>query len=323
MLRVLLATLIVVGCAYLLSRESGDLAASARRLSPARVAFSATLAIAGSMCMGRTWLALVRGYGVRVGSRDAGAVFYTSQLGKYVPGSVWPVLAQVKLGARWGAPRRVMLGASILLLTMLTVTGILVGAVLLPWSSADGLHRYWWLLLLLPPLVALLHPRAVSAVTDRMALWAGGERLDVRVSAGGVLRASLWAVLAWVLLGIHLLILMSAYGGVDLLGAAAAVGGIGLAWAAGLAFLPAPAGAGVREGVLVLTLGPVVGSEAAVTVALASRVLLIFADVALAAASVGVRTLTRVSRARAERSARGRAASASGRGGPARRDQNV
>ena len=45
-------------------------------------------------------------------------------------------------------PRRVMLAASILLLTTLTVTGLLIGAVLLPWSSPDGLGRYWWLLVL-------------------------------------------------------------------------------------------------------------------------------------------------------------------------------
>ncbi len=152
LLRLLLATLIVVGCAYLLARESGDLASAARRLSPARVGLSAVIAVAGSMCMGRAWLALLHGFGVRVDRGDAAAVFYTSQLGKYVPGSVWPVLAQVRLGARWGAPRRVMLGASILLLTMLTVTGIMVGALLLPWSSPDGLQQ------------VLVAPRAPSPV---------------------------------------------------------------------------------------------------------------------------------------------------------------
>jgi hypothetical protein len=312
----------MVGCAYLLVRESGDLTTAAHRLSPARVALSATMAVAGNMCMARTWMALLHGFGVQVGRRDAAAVFYTSQLGKYVPGSVWPVLAQVRLGARWGAPRRVMLAASILLLTLITVTGILVGTLLLPWSSADGLHRYWWLLVLLPPLVTLLHPRVVSALIDRVSLWSGGERLEARVSASGVLRAGLWAVLAWVVLGTHLLILMTAYGRVDLLDAAAAVGGIGLAWAAGLAFLPAPAGAGVREGVLVLTLGPIVGGEAALTVALASRALLILADIALAAASTGMTTLRGVTASRAGRSARDTAGSASAQPAPARPDQN-
>jgi glycosyltransferase 2 family protein len=217
----------------------------------------------------------------------------------------------------------VMLGASLLLLTMLTVTGIVVGAVILPWSSPDGLHRYWWLLVLLPPLVAVLHPRVVGALIDRFSLWMGGERLEERVSVGGVLRAAAWAVLAWVVLGAHLLILMTAYGRVDALDVAAAVGGIGLAWAAGLACVPVPAGAGVREGVLVLTLGSVVGRDAALTVALASRVLLVVADVALAAAALGMRSLRGVRDARAARSAPDMAGSASAPGTPARRDQNA
>lgn len=291
LLRVLLATLIVLGCAYLLSREAGGLAAAVRQLSPGRVALSAVAAIAGTVCIERLWFALLTGFGVRAGRHDAAEVFYVSQLGKYVPGSVWPVLAQVQLGARWGAPRRVMLGANVLLLVMVTVTGILVGGLLLPWSSPDGLRRYWWLLVLLPALSVLLHPRAVTASIDWLLERAGRERLDARVSISGLARALVWAILAWAVLGIHLLILMTAYGPIGPFDAAAAVGGIGLAWAAGLAFIPAPAGAGVREAVLVLTLGPLIGATAALAVALASRVLLLLADVALAGASVALRRL--------------------------------
>jgi hypothetical protein len=291
----LLATLILLGCAYLLSREADNLVSSVRRLSPGRVGLSAAAAIAGTVCIERLWSALLTGLGVCVGRLDAAEVFYVSQLGKYVPGSVWPVLAQVQLGARWGAPRRVMLGANILLLVVVTATGILMGGLLLPWSSPDGLRRYWWLLALLPALLVLLHPRAVIDSINRMLGWVGRERLDARLSTGGLTRALIWAVVAWILLGCHLLFLMTAYGPIAPLDAAAAIGGIGLAWAAGLAFIPAPAGAGVREAVLVLTLGPFVGAGPALAVALASRVLLVVADVSLAGISVGLRRLFGVS----------------------------
>lgn len=291
LLRLLLATLIVLGCVYLLSREGDNLASAVRRLSVGRMALSAVAAIAGTVCIELLWFALLTGLGVRAGRRDAAEVFFVSQLGKYIPGSVWPVLAQVQLGVRWGAPRRVMLGANILLLVVVTTTGILVGGVLLPWSSPDGLRRYWWLLAMLPPLLVLLHPRAVMATINRLLEWAGRERLDARVSRSGMARALLWGVVAWILLGSHLLILMTAYGPIGPVEAVAAVGGMGLAWAAGLAFIPAPAGAGVREAVLVLTLGPFVGAAAALAVALASRVLLLIADVALAGISVGLRRL--------------------------------
>jgi glycosyltransferase 2 family protein len=291
LLRLSLATLVVLGCAYLLSRQVDDLASAIRQLSASRMGLSAAAAIAGTVCIQRLWFALLTGFGVRAERRDAAEVFYVSQLGKYVPGSVWPMLAQMQLGDRWGAPRRVMLGANILLLVVVTTTGILVGGLLLPWSSPDGLRRYWWLLALLPPLFVLLHPRAVIAAINWLLGRAGREPLDARVSTSGLARALMWAILAWGLLGIHLLILMTAYGPVGPVEAAAAVGGIGLAWAAGLAFIPAPAGAGVREAVLVLTLGPFIGAAPALAVALASRVLLLLADVVLAGAGVGLRRL--------------------------------
>ena len=75
---------------------------------------------------------------------------------------------------------------------------------------------------------------------------------------------------------------------------AAAIGGMALAWAVGLIFIPAPAGAGVREAVLVATFAPQIGGPEALVVALASRVLLLLADVALA----GLGALARSARAR-------------------------
>jgi hypothetical protein len=63
-----------------------------------------------------------------------------------------------------------------------------------------------------------------------------------------------------------------------------------LAWAVGLIFIPAPAGAGVREAVLVATFAPQIGTPEALAVALASRVLLLLADVALAGVGAAVRS---------------------------------
>lgn len=264
------------------------------------------MALAAGMCVERTWLTLLNGCGAQVPNREAAAGFYTTQLGKYVPGAVWPVLAQVQLGARLGVPRRLMLGASILLLVMVTATGTIVGAVLLPLSSPDGIQRYWWLLPLLPVLLLLLHPRVVMWLIDRAARLTSMEPLGARVSAPALFGAALWSTAGWVVLGWHLVLLLPAHEPVDARLVTAAVGGIALAWAAGLAFIPAPAGAGVREGVLVMTLGPLVGAPAALAAALASRVLLTFADVALAAASTLLRMLRVVSAARAAKSAPGR-----------------
>lgn len=279
----------VVGGAWLVWRETDDLGDAIAELSVWRVAVSGLLGVAGTYLIGRIWRSLLGGLDVRPAGRDADAVFFVSQLGKYIPGSVWPVVAQMQFGQRWRAPRRVMLAANLLLLSMVTSTGIIVGALLLPWSSAGGLERYWWLLLLLVPLAATLHPRAVPAAVDRVLALLGRPALAVRLHPRSVLAAAAWALAAWLVLGLHLFVLLTAYDGIGAQALLATTGGIGLAWAAGLAFIPAPAGAGVREAVLVLTFAPLVGTTPAVGVALASRVLLLLADVALAGAGALLR----------------------------------
>ena len=295
--------LVVAGGAYLIATRTHDLGTAIRQLSAWRMIVSGVLAVAGTWLIERIWFSLLLGLGVSTSSTtgsgsttsttaggsmsaaeslDAAGVFFVSQLGKYLPGSVWPVLAQMQFGARWGVAKRVMLAANILLLGMVTASGIAVGAVLLPWSSSDGLTRYWWLLVLLVPLLVGLHPRVVPAALDWLFVKAGREPLHIQLSLRGVLVSAGWALAAWVVLGLHLVVLLGAYHSVSASALVACVGGIALGWAAGIAFIPAPAGAGIRDAILALTLGPIVGTDAAVTIALASRLLLLIADVVLA-----------------------------------------
>lgn len=282
--QLLVAALVLAGGAFLVWRRADDLAAAVDELSLGRFVLSGLLAIAGTVLIQLIWAALLRGFGAHPGGRDAAAVFFVSQLGKYLPGSVWPVVAQMQFGLRWGVPRAVMFAANVLLLGMVTASGIAVGAVLLPWSSPDGLTTYWWLLPLLVPLLAGLHPRTVPAVLDVLLRRLKREPLGVTLSGRGVGASAAWALATWVVLGLHVVVLVGAFGDVGARELAAAIGGMGLAWAAGIAFIPAPAGAGVRDTILVLTLTPIIGSPAALTVALASRLLLLVADVVLAAA---------------------------------------
>jgi hypothetical protein len=258
---------------------------------------SGVVAALATVMIERTWESLLRGLGTNppVGGETAG-MFYVTQLGKYLPGSVWPVLAQMQFGVRWGIARSIMLAANILLLGIVTATGIVVGALLLPWSSSDGLSRYWWLLLLLVPLAVGLHPRTVPAVLNLGLRRMGREPLEMAPTYGGLVRSAGWMLVAWGALGVHIAILLSAFGALTPATIAASIGSIALGWAAGIAFIPAPAGAGVREGVLILTLGPLIGTTPAVTVALASRVLLLIVDVALA--GLGALAMRRGSAAR-------------------------
>ncbi len=292
--------------AFLVARNWAGLRAAVSAVGWPVMLLSAVLAVLGTASVERIWVELLRASGAHLRERAAATAFFVSQIGKYLPGSLWPVVAQMEFGRRSGIARRVMFGANVIMLAVVAATGLLTGAVLLPGASTDGLRTYWWVFLFLPPLLASLHPRTIPWVLDTVLRLVHREPLGQRLEGGRTARAVGWGFVTWALLGTHLWAMTAALGGGSLRGLLSAVGGMALAFAAGLLFPLAPAGAGVRDAVLTLTLTPTIGSTQALAVALASRVILVVADVLLAALGAA---LGRVREPSATRSGRGRAAS--------------
>jgi len=281
---ILFGIAVLAGAVWLVTRSADDLRAAVAGLGLEPVIVAGVLGLFWTIPICQVWFSLLRGLSVAAPWFEAAPVFFVSQLGKYVPGSVWPVVAQMEFGRRWNTPRRTMLTANILMLAVLAATGLITGAALLPWSTDGGLGRYWWTLLFLPPLLLALHPRTIPAVLDWLFRLLGREPLNVRPSGRSMLAATIWSFAVWLVMGLQLLTLVRALGMADIAATPAAVGGMGLAWAAGLIFIPAPAGAGVRDAVIVAIFAPHIGTAPALAVALASRVLLLLADVVLALA---------------------------------------
>jgi hypothetical protein len=250
---------------------------------------SLAVAIVGTSLPFQSWRQVLIGLDVDMPWGIGARAFFTSQLGKYLPGSVWPVLIQMEAGKARGASRRTMLSANLITLVVSCVVGLVIACVLLPISDARALSRYWWLLIALPFLLALLHPRALPLILDRAFALARQPPLDQRLSVQRTLRAAGWSVGAFVCFGLHVAILTLAIGGGGFSTVLLCIGGMALAVSAGVLFLPAPAGAGIRDVVLTLVLSAQLDAGQALAVVVASRALLIIADIALAAVAAGSR----------------------------------
>ncbi len=88
-----------------------------------------------------------------------------------------------------------------------------------------------------------------------------------------------WSVVSWAGFGLQMWLLVRTLGaGAEASLLPLAVGAFALAWTAGFLFVIAPAGAGVREVVLVLALSPVLGTDQALLATLVSRALMTLGD---------------------------------------------
>lgn len=287
-LGVIFALAIVVACGVAVQRQWDAFVDALGSLGLAASALSFAAAVLTVLVTFVMWRAVMLSLHGDLGNRWAARTFFLSQLGKYLPGSVWPIVIQMEAGRIRGVPRRTMLAGNLLSLLLTCSVGLVLGGVLLSLEEPSVVRRYWWVFLSLPFFLAALHPRALSALLDRLLRVIGREPLGQRSEPGPYAVAVALAVLVWFGFGAHLAILLAALGhsGLDVF--LLCTGGMALAFTAGVLALPAPAGGGVRELILVLALGQVLTSGEAIAVALASRALLTLADVAIAGVVAGL-----------------------------------
>jgi uncharacterized membrane protein YbhN (UPF0104 family) len=267
-----------------LQHEWHKVSSSARRLSVGAIVESFVLGMIGLGGTALAWRALLVGFGASLPVRSAVRVFFIGQLGKYLPGSVWPVVAQMEMSRDLGVGRTQAGAASLVTLALAAPSAVLTSALTLPFVSAAALSHYWPVLLVLPVSAILLHP----PILNRMLNWAlrvarRGE-LPRPVPRSPLLLALAWMVFSYVAFGASIWALahdLGATGSVarQLL---VSIGGFGLAWAAGFLVVFVPAGAGIREAVLTLTLSPVLPHGPAILVALISRLVFTAGDLAWA-----------------------------------------
>lgn len=271
-LRVAFVLLAVALLVYAVVSKWGEVHHSVARMGAPAVLGALALAIVGLFFSSLCWRALLAELGSPLALSPALRVFFLSQIGKYLPGSVWPIVAQMEMSRDLGVPRTRSATAYLLFWGLNPLTGLIVAAATLPFSSPGAVRHYAWFLVAVPIGLALLHPRVLNPLLNKAFRIIKRPPLERPLRAGGLLRASGWLFVMWILYGLSILVLAAPLGidGGDAL--AASIGAYALAWSAGFLFVIAPAGLGIRDAALVLTLSAVMSTPAATAVAAVSRV---------------------------------------------------
>ncbi len=253
-----------------------------RDQNPAVVLGALALALVGVVLSFVIWRGTLAVLGSRLAPRPAARLFFVTQLGKYLPGAVWPVVAQMRLGKELGVPKQRMGLAFLLTLGLSTLVGVLVGAAALPaLLRAEG--RVVLLgLLAVPVLLALLVPRVLNALLGTGLRVLRRPGLERPLHERDVLRGVASTLLFWLVYGGHVWLLAVGLGADPLRALPVAIGGFAIAFSLGPLLVVLPAGAGVREAVLIVVLLVVLPAPDAAAVALTSRGVLMATDGLLA-----------------------------------------
>ena len=279
-----LLAIVVAFAVYALARNWSEVTDDIAQMSVLDLVLSTGSAAIGLFFSAFAWRSLLGGMGASPRLHDAFTIYFAGQLGKYVPGSVWPAVIQAELGRRSNIARLTMVASYVVALMVALATGSVIGLLVLFGPARDSL----W-------------PAVVGAATlgvalgvllydarwlNRAGAWAGTrirrEIPSVHTSPRSVVLAAVLQLCGWVFWGLHAWLIARPLGaGADLV--LPTIGGFAFAFVAGLVVIPLPAGAGIREAVLIVMLSGDIGRPGAITVSLVSRLLMAVAELLLAA----------------------------------------
>ena len=278
------AVLAVVGGFFVatLAARWNDVISLNWRLEPGLFVLATVLLALSYGLVAWLWgVALHRAAGTRV---TAGArIWFLSNLARYVPGNIWSYVGAVELARREGVARRTTL--AVMALTQVLSVGVAVAAglpVLVAERARLGRPALLGALVVAAgaALAALFRRQLLDLARRRLP---GFDPADLTPSAGTVVLLVAGYALYWAVTGLAFAALVAslyplAPGDVPVVVAAFAA-----AYAAGFLALLTPAGLGVREGVLVVALAPVLPAGPALVVAILSRLWMMLVEAAGAA----------------------------------------
>ncbi len=285
-IRIVVALLVTVAVGIAVYRNWNDVTTHLSEISGASLAGAFVLGLLAPVFTQLGWRVLLADLGTRLPLPAGASVFFVGQLGKYLPGSVWSVVAQADMGSRLGVPRRRMGVAGLLSILLSVLTGAIVGIPALPLLVARSgeVGSLWWFAPALV-LLLLLWPRLLNWGIARLLKLLRRDPLEHSLTAPAIALTSVWYALAWLSAGLSILTLAHALTpGTpvrDLV--VTSVCGFALASAIGMFSVFVPAGVGVRDGVLALLLGALMPFPAAIAVVVVSRFFTVVADVVVAA----------------------------------------
>ncbi len=271
-----IAVLAVALCVLTLVREWNGISDALGRARPGWLLLALLAGAAAMTGLALLWWRCLQVFGAPVRRRDALSWYFGGELGKYVPGGVWPVLGRGELASRAGVSRSTGYVTTLISYAVMCVAAAVVCGVLAPFVAADGDGLSWgWLMLALIPLgVGALHPAVLGRL---LAVGAKLTRGRVRIEPrpwGAMLALTGWSIATWLLVGVASVCVTEALG-YSQQPARVAFAAVA-AWIIGFLAIPVPAGAGLRELVFLAISG--LDGGPAVAVAAIARLLFIAVD---------------------------------------------
>ena len=229
------------------------------------------------------WYVSVRLLGGQLKLGRALQVYFLSSLPRYVPGMIWGYVGRAYLCEKEGMTRAAAILSTFAEICLFVGTGLSVAL-------------FHWLSPVMAARVAIVDVFLIAAILTPLTLASTKGRYGLKRTS---LIALSWSLIAlvylafWVIYGFSIILLVQPIVSVSgFVQQFHIISGFALAWLVGFAAVFVPGGLGIREAGMALMLEPIVGSLAAVYVAVLSRFLNLTVDALLFLVALPKRRMT-------------------------------
>ena len=222
------------------------------------------------------WVKLLKGLGTKVELIKAMKSIALSQVGRYAPGRIWSYVGRAELGKMDAIPRTSSAVGLFVETELLIISASIVflGGLAFSFGQWWGTlpHSLYYLLLLIPFEIVLLHPVITNGLAGPLFRIFHREAPRVTLQYRILLILAFLYVIAWYLSGMGFYFMTRAVYPVKWSACVAISAAYPAAWLVGFLSLITPSGFGVREGILVLLLTPLIPSPMAITLSFLARI---------------------------------------------------
>lgn len=231
-----------------------------------------------------SWRVILADLGSSLNWNISAQLFGISQIGKYIPGGVWNIVAAAGIGRDHDIPARRSVTAMTVAVLISLLSGTGIGVITVLSTSVSIQVPTWLIVFLLVILVTLLMPPVLNRLIGFGFKLLKRPAPERQMTFKGLGLGTMLAIIAWGIAGLQIWLLACGFGmHPSVSGLALAIGAYALAWVAGFLVVFVPAGTGVRESVLGLFFTGALTSGGVLAVVLVSRIAMTFADLLLAA----------------------------------------
>jgi hypothetical protein len=229
-------------------------------------------------CQSAIWSKLIGLFNRKLGYWKAFKIAYLGQLGRYIPGKVWQLLAVTYLAKKEGVRVEEATAGFILSQVFATPPGLLIVVTYLFIAQAGGAYReystFGWaaLLAIAVFLVIFLQPNLFKSMLNfGLTRLARQPEVEFRLEKKVGIEVLFYYFLTWNFYGLcFYLFLISILPGYEF-SLVETIGAWTLAYLVGYWTIILPAGIGAREAALILLLAPIIGPERAGIVVVGAR----------------------------------------------------